>query len=208
MRCGLALLSGFAALALLTVAACRSPRVTNENPMPNNDDIKVTWSLSKAGSSLEVRYAVENRSASLLYVLDQLVIPHSGRYTVLADRGIVQRGTKPHSVKFSRGFVRAASQEPAVEQGENNPLVPAARPLAAGARLEGSFHVPLPIAPWHPTLDMAPLASPERAVLELGYLSGEPAWSELPTEGGVVRVPTLAWAAKQKWALGDDKPLP
>src|ERR1700712_1790386 len=103
MRFGLAFVTPLAALAILTVAACHSSRSNPDHTMPKNDDIKVTWRLDKVGSGVEIRYAVENVSTHAFYLLDEPLVPQNGGYAVVPDRSIVQRGNKPHQVKFSRG---------------------------------------------------------------------------------------------------------
>jgi hypothetical protein len=173
-------------------------------------DVAVSFSMTPDGGAIAVAYEVENRRAESIWLLDVGLERRDNRWVAAPDRAAVSRDSaSDHRVRFLLGFLATASQEPWVEQGVDREMAPGARELAAGARQRGGFRVALPLAPWHPYLKMAPLDSPEEAVLAVGFLAGEPRWSTAGDLPPGVDVPALSDVKRrQQWAISSPRPLP
>ncbi len=195
-------------VVLAALVACRSGTSESE-PMPKQPahDVDVTWKLARSGNALAVSYQVTNHTAAAVYLLDQPVGNAGDNYKLLADRAYVTRGP-PHVVRFVRGYLDAESQLPDVEQGDHDTIFPGVRTLAAGGKLDGAFTVPLPLEPWRPGLEMAALNDPQQAVLEIGYVTADGPWSELPADSGTLRTATRMTAKSQRWIRGAEQKIP
>ncbi|MGE5181963.1 MAG: hypothetical protein ACM31C_07865 [Acidobacteriota bacterium] len=195
-------------LVLAALVACRSgTSETQPMPKPPAHDVEVTWKLARTGDALAVSYQVTNATGAPIYVLDQPIGNDGDRYKVLADRAYVTRG-QPHVVRFVRGYLDAESQLPDVEQGDHDTIFPGVRTVAPGGKLDGAFSVPLPIEPWRPGLEMADVKDPQRAVLEIGYVTTDGPWSELPAASGTIRTATRITVKSQRWIRGDEQKIP
>ncbi len=195
-------------LVLAALVACRSG-TSETQPMPKQPahDVEVTWKLARAGDALAVTYQVTNATSAPIYVLDQPIGNDGDKYKVLADRAYVTRG-EPHVVRFVRGYLDAESQLPDVEQGDHDTIFPGARTVAPGGKLDGAFSVPLPIEPWRPGLEMADVKDAQRAVLEIGYVTADGPWQDLPAASGTIRTASRMTAKSQRWARSDEQKIP
>lgn len=195
-------------IVLAALVACRSGTSESEPmPKPAAHDVAVTWKVTKSGNALAVTYQVTNGTTAPVYLLDQPIGNDGDKYKVLADRAYVSRG-QPHVVRFVRGYLDAESQLPEVEQGDHATIFPGMRPLAPGAKLDGAFSVPLPLEAWCPGLEMADVKDAQRAVLEIGYVTADGPWQELPAASGTIRSASRMTAKSQRWARGSEQKIP
>ncbi len=166
--------------------------------------ITLEWNLSQTGDQLQLSYTVSNTSTSVVYLLDQLVVPSSKGLEPGFDRVIVRNADTPGVVSFARGFVR-----PDQPMG-GGVYVPAARRLDPGKQLEGKAVVSLPLAAWHNFAPASPLiGSPTSAVLDIGYLPGHDKWTELKlSDGTTAKAPGHPFVATQKFIRAAQRKLP
>lgn len=151
-----------------------------------------------------VHWVIENRTTAPIWVLDTVLAKKDGGW-IPSERAIVSRG-KPGEAHLVLGYLSPQSQLPQVEQGVAKMIAPAATRLTAGATRKGTVRVALPLAPWHPYLEMASLKDPKQLVLRVGYLTKEPPWSSHAVPGHLV--PELATVdAEQQWASSEPSPL-
>jgi hypothetical protein len=192
------------ATALFVLLGCEhhqqndSETPTKPAIMPTDQDpVGVTWTIARGptGKDLVLDYAVENHGSAPIWVLDQIVTTSRDGMLTLPDRVIVRRGSDATTASFVAGFTRQLGHAVEVEPS------PIARPLAAGAKLSGTKHVPLPLVSWHPFDDMIdPLVgTPTKAVFEVSWLPENPptdvnGWEDVPeAAGGTVHLPTIGF---------------
>jgi len=183
------------AAALLIQLGCEH-RKQNDSETPtkpaimpaDQEPVRVTWTIARGltGQDLALDYTVENHSRAPIWVLDQIVTTSRDGIVTLPDRVIVRRGPDATTASFVAGFTRQLGHAVEVESS------PIARPLAAGAKLSGTKHVPLPVVSWHPYDSMIdPLVgTPAKAVFEVSWLTESPpsdvivGWEDSPAAGG------------------------
>lgn len=148
------------------------------------DPATLDWSMALEAGGLRIRYAVTNTSADTIYLSDQMPLPGKNTF-VLGKDFINVAGDGPGAVRFVRGRLRSIA--PVIL-----PLDPGTRPLQAGETATGEALVPLPITAAH-YHGRAPVVSgtPTSAVLEIGYVTGQPHWKELALEDGGTLTTTL-----------------
>jgi hypothetical protein len=161
--------------------------------MPTATTVVARMTVARDGDALVVTAVTENGTSAPIWVLDT---PLEG--STPSDRAIVSRGA-PGVARVVLGFLDVDSQMPQVEQGVDRQVAPIATVVAPHASRTRELRLALPLAPWHPYLKMASLKAPTELVLEVGYLTEEPAWTDRETPKG--RVPALADVNKhQQWA--------
>jgi hypothetical protein len=186
------------AVALVILVGCEHHQ-PNDSEKPaiarDQDPVRVTWTIARGARDLVLEYSVENHGSAPIWVLDQIVTTARDGMLALPDRVIVRRGADATTASFVAGFTRQLGHAVEVEPS------PIARPLAAGAKLSGTKHVPLPLASWHPYDEMIdPLVgTPAKAVFEVSWLPENPpsnvnGWEDVPAAGGgTVHLPTIGF---------------
>lgn len=185
--------------------AVSNPPATETKPGSATTPVSARMTTVREADALVVSWVVENRTPAPIWVLDT-VLAKQGSGWAPSERAIVARG-EPGEARLVLGYLSPQSQMPQVEQGVARMIAPIATQLGAGETRKGTVRVGLPVAPWHPYLEMASLKDPKRLVLRVGYLTKEPPWSDHEVPGG--RVPALATVdAEQQWATSESSPLP
>ena len=206
------------ATALFVLVGCEhhqqndSETPTKPAIMPTDQDpVRVTWTIARPTEKvLVLDYAVENHGSAPIWVLDQIVTTSRDGMLTLPDRVIVRRGPDATTASFVAGFTQQLGHAVEVEPS------PIARPLAAGAKLSGTKHVPLPLVSWHPYDDMIdPLVgTPAKAVFEVSWLTENPpagvnGWENVPAAaGGTVHLPTIGFVGSAHIASGTALAIP
>ena len=166
-------------------------------------DVRLDFTMTKAGDHLHVAYKLVNTSKQGVFVADQLLEYNGDTIRLVPDRVIVAPGDDG-TVRFVRGIVETETTQ------FDHP--PGAVPLAAGATHEGSAEVPLPLAGWHNYGPNPQLPSrPKAVVLEIAYLTGDGIqWGSVTTADGTkVTVPQMpSYNTHAKLARSGPKPLP
>ncbi len=139
--------------------------------------VSARMQVLRDGDALVVKATIDNGTAAPIWVLDT---PLEGKKP--SERAIVSRG-EPGTARIVLGFLDAESQAPQVEQGVDRQVAPIATRVAAHASRSRTVRLPLPLTPWHPYLQMASLKQPTQVVLEVGYLTAEPVWSDVAVDG-------------------------
>ncbi len=155
-----------------------APAAPQEAPV--SDPARLDWALSlaPAGDALLVQYTVTNTSQQTIYLSDLLPISGQGGFLYGESFINVAGSGEPGLVRLVRGRLDSVAPVPI-------PLDPGARALEPGKSASGSATVKLPITPAHYHGKAAPLVgTPERAVLEIGYLQGEVHWTALSLADG------------------------
>lgn len=181
--------------------------------VPVDPSFPVRWSLAREGEALRVRWTVQNQSGADAWLLDGPWLPQGAGYAAHADRMFVMQSASRDEVLLIRGHVR-----PPPGQGVAVEYTPVARPLPAGASLEGEAALRLPLSAWHAFYVLPPLqAAPRRATLQVGVLQGDPpegvpAWEtrykDIAT-GDPLQVPTLGYVVQRgRLVSGETLPIP
>jgi hypothetical protein len=197
-------------MAVVVLASCEKH---DEKPVlpATPDAVSVTWSMARDATGLALTYEVENRTAAPIWILDQLVTTSRDGMMVLPDRVIVRRGPDATTAGFALGFVEQLGHAVEVTPA------PVARALAAGAKLGGTKHVPLPLASWHPYDSMIDKleGTPSKAMLLVSWLpekpaSKQPGWQDVPAAGGgTLHLPTRSFfGVSAQWTRGATLAIP
>lgn len=136
-----------------------------------------SWRMARVRPDrLRIDYTVRNGGAGRLYVCDKLVVARPNGKYARTPAPIVMNADEAGLVRVILGSV--SSNRPAA--GLHPPTY---RSVEAGASIDGSVEVPLPLAAWHPVGGADPIkAGAERISLEVQTLSGEPRWATLATD--------------------------
>lgn len=196
-------------MALVVLAGCEKHDGT---VLPaTHDAVSVTWNIARDGAGLVLTYEVENHTAAPIWVLDQLVTTSRDGMVVLPDRVVVRRGPDATTAAFALGFVEQLGH--AIEVTPS----PVARALAAGAKLGGTKHVPLPLVSWHPYDNMIDTleGTPSKALLLVSWLpekpeSNRPGWQDVrAATGGTLHLPSNGFVRQAaQWAHGPTLAIP
>lgn len=170
--------------------------------MPAPLTLTSTLQLSADRHQLTLSYRVVNQGGGAVTLLDRLVgFGESRDFALLPDKAITALDADG-DVRFSLGYV-PSDRQVAFQ------LVPSGRSLSPGATAEGELSLDLPLRSWHPHDGYSSLASASQAVLALGYLDGDVAWTTLPLEsGGTVSVPSRLMLERQRWLVSEPMTLP
>lgn len=198
-------------LVLFLLAACDRATGTPLPPSPSvkpmtNPDVDLKWSLTKSpdGQRLIIEYTLQNKTAQKIFVADKLLAYHGGQIRLVPDRVIVTADSEANVVRLVRGVVSTRTT-----QFDHPPGATAVEP---GATHKGSASVPLPLKGWHNYAPPPSIPSaPQRAVLEIAYLTGSDIeWGAVKTADGVdVTIPQLpSYRSESKFARADVKPIP
>lgn len=171
--------------------------------MDNSVALTATLSLHPSGKTLEISYEMHNNTATPVWVLDGMLELTAKGFSVAHGAVIVRQADQAGGVSFVRGYVPA--EYPVMVQ-----VVPIARPLEPGQRLEGRAQTPLPLSAWHPNGQPAPLQGvATTAVVEIGYLSQEPKWASIAlADGSKPTIPVLSTHNQQKFVRSTPARLP
>ncbi len=165
--------------------------------------IKLDWTLTRQGNTLQLTYTVENTSAKPVVLLDRLYHPMSKGNEPAFDRVIVRNSDTPGVVSFVRGYV-------APDHPIGGVFQPIARKLEPKEKVTDSATIPLPLEAWHNFARPTPLTgTPTEAVLEIGYLVDHAKWVKIKlTDGSEYTGPGHPFVNDQKLIRSDRKPIP
>lgn len=164
---------------------------------------KIDWTMTSidGGKALKIDYRVHNLSDHRIYLSDLLPMPGAKTWKLGKNEIIVMNGDEPGTVVFARARVRSETPLPFL-------VDPGARAVDPGKTATGSAEVPLPLQAQHYRGTVAPLKGKKTtAILELGYVSGDAHWEELPLDDGS-KLTVSHPSDKMDLLLADPKPLP
>jgi hypothetical protein len=166
-------------------------------------ELQLNCLMSKSDNNyIQIDYTITNHSSDSIFVLDQVIVfGETNGFEEEHDRAIViQEEQFPHTVTFSRGYVRPLASEVMYE------LMPGARTLIPDNYLEGYIRMNVPLNAWHPNEGSHKLKFDVHEFrLKLGIL---PAFCSLDQiqliDGSHVLSPTRVDAyLYQQWVISD-----
>ena len=159
--------------------------------------LQLTWSMKLESSRLRIDYTVKNETKSRVLIVDKLLVQDAPS----ADAVVVQNGTQPNTVAFTRAHVKTNAKMYITP-------FPTGAVLEPGATASGTAYAAWPLVAWHnfaPIPDLKPGAT--KAVFELGYVDDPNAQlQDVKLASGVVQ--TITHIGAQKLLRGNEQPLP